>query len=243
VIFYPLMLSIMRLDKFVCKSTELTKIEAIQHIHLGEVSVNGEMARDEATQVHENNTIMLNGASLKTRDFRYILMHKPAGTICSNIDEAYPSLFNYLVVDKASELHIAGRLDADTTGLVLITDDGRWSFNITSPTRQCRKVYRVELSRALTIEQAESITTRFKNGVQLQGEEGLTRPAKLDVISSNEVLLTITEGKFHQVKRMFSAVGNRVVLLHREQIGEVRLDVEVGQWRYLTEGEVLSFSQ
>lgn len=242
-IFYPLMLSIMRLDKFVCKSTELTKIEAIQHIHLGEVSVNGEMARDEATQVHENNTIMLNGASLKTRDFRYILMHKPAGTICSNIDEAYPSLFNYLVVDKASELHIAGRLDADTTGLVLITDDGRWSFNITSPTRQCRKVYRVELSRALTIEQAESITTRFKNGVQLQGEEGLTRPAKLDVISSNEVLLTITEGKFHQVKRMFSAVGNRVVLLHREQIGEVRLDVEVGQWRYLTEGEVLSFSQ
>lgn len=242
-IFYPLMLSIMRLDKFVCKSTELTKIEAIQHIHLGEVSVNGEMARDEATQVHENNTIMLNGASLKTRDFRYILMHKPAGTICSNIDEAYPSLFNYLVVDKASELHIAGRLDADTTGLVLITDDGRWSFNITSPTRQCRKVYRVELSRALTIEQAESITTRFKNGVQLQGEEGLTRPAKLDVISSNEVLLTIIEGKFHQVKRMFSAVGNRVVLLHREQIGEVRLDVEVGQWRYLTEGEVLSFSQ
>jgi 16S rRNA pseudouridine516 synthase len=243
VIFYPLMLFIMRLDKFVCKSTELTKIEAIQHIHLGEVSVNGEMARDEATQVHENNTIMLNGASLKTRDFRYILMHKPAGTICSNIDEAYPSLFNYLVVDKASELHIAGRLDADTTGLVLITDDGRWSFNITSPTRQCRKVYRVELSRALTIEQAESITTRFKNGVQLQGEEGLTRPAKLDVISSNEVLLTIIEGKFHQVKRMFSAVGNRVVLLHREQIGEVRLDVEVGQWRYLTEGEVLSFSQ
>jgi 16S rRNA pseudouridine516 synthase len=243
VIFYPLMLSIMRLDKFVCKSTELTKIEAIQHIHLGEVSVNGEMARDEATQVHENNTIMLNGASLKTRDFRYILMHKPAGTICSNIDEAYPSLFNYLVVDKASELHIAGRLDADTTGLVLITDDGRWSFNITSPTRQCRKVYRVELFRALTIEQAESITTRFKNGVQLQGEEGLTRPAKLNVISSNEVLLTIIEGKFHQVKRMFSAVGNRVVLLHREQIGEVRLDVEVGQWRYLTEGEVLSFSQ
>jgi 16S rRNA pseudouridine516 synthase len=237
------MLFIMRLDKFVCKSTELTKIEAIQHIHLGEVSVNGEMARDEATQVHENNTIMLNGASLKTRDFRYILMHKPAGTICSNIDEAYPSLFNYLVVDKASELHIAGRLDADTTGLVLITDDGRWSFNITSPIRQCRKVYRVELSRVITIEQAESIATRFKNGVQLQGEEGLTRPAKLEVISSNEVLLTITEGKFHQVKRMFSAVGNRVVLLHREQIGEVRLDVEVGQWRYLTESEALSFSQ
>ncbi|WP_317133919.1 pseudouridine synthase [Marinomonas maritima] len=242
-IFPRLMLYLMRLDKFVCKSTELTKIEAIQHIHFGEVSVNGDVTTDEMTQVHENNTIMLNGVRLKTRDFRYILMHKPAETICSNLDEAYPSLFNYLVVDKVSELHIAGRLDADTTGLVLITDDGRWSFNITSPTRQCCKVYRVGLSRALTIEQAESVTVRFKNGVQLQGEEGLTRPAKMEVISSKEVLLTITEGKFHQVKRMFSAVGNRVVLLHREQIGEVRLDVEVGQWRYLTEGEVLSFAQ
>lgn len=229
----------MRLDKYLCKSTELTKLEAVQRIQNGEVSVNSVVVLDESTQVHESNAILLNGDVLTLRAFRYILMHKPAGTICSNIDEVYPSLFNYLELDKASELHIAGRLDADTTGLVLITDDGRWSFNITLPTKSCKKVYRVTLSRNIK----DDVADKFKAGVQLQGEKNPTRPAELEVLSSKEVLLTITEGKFHQVKRMFAAVGNRVVGLHREQIGEVSLDVEEGQWRYLTEDEVSSFSQ
>ncbi|MGF1816323.1 pseudouridine synthase [Vibrio splendidus] len=229
----------MRLDKYLCKSTDLTKPEAIENIHNGEVNVNNKTVTDESTQVHESNTILLNGTLLKLREFRYLLMHKPAGTICSNIDEVYPSLFNYIEVDKASELHIAGRLDADTTGLVLITDDGRWSFNITLPTKSCKKVYRVTLSRDIK----DDVAGKFKAGIQLQGEQKLTRPAELEVITSKEVLLTITEGKFHQVKRMFAAVGNRVVGLHREQIGDVRLDVEAGQWRYLTQAEVDSFQQ
>ena len=233
------MLSIMRLDKFVCKSTELSKKDAIQCIQNGDVCVNGDITINEATQVHENNTILFNGVTLKARAFRYILLHKPAGTICSNIDEVYPSLFNGLDIDHASELHIAGRLDADTTGLVLITDDGRWSFHITQPVNDCRKVYRVTLSRAL----GDDVAMKFKQGIQLQGEQGLTRPAELVNVSPREVLLTITEGKFHQVKRMFAAVGNRVVGLHREKIGEVQLDVDVGQWRYLTEEEVRSFGQ
>ncbi|WP_102551955.1 pseudouridine synthase [Vibrio splendidus] len=229
---------LMRLDKYLCKSTELTKLEAIERIQNGAVIVNSETVTDESTQVHESNDIQLNGTALKLREFRYILMHKPAGTICSNIDEVYPSLFNYLDLDKASELHIAGRLDADTTGLVLITDDGRWSFNITLPTKSCKKVYRVTLSRDIK----DDVADKFKAGVQLQGEKAPTRPAELEVLSPKEVLLTITEGKFHQVKRMFAAVGNRVVGLHREQIGEVSLDVEEGQWRYLTNDEVASFS-
>lgn len=227
----------MRLDKFVCKSTQLTKTEAIQAIHSGEVSVNGDIIMSEATQVHESNTILLNELKLKARDFRYILMHKPAGTICSNIDEVYPSLFKHIEVDNVSELHIAGRLDADTTGMVLITDDGRWSFSITTPNKECRKVYRVGLSRDI----AKDVAEQFKEGIQLQGEKQLTRPASLEIINSKEVLLTITEGKFHQVKRMFSAVGNRVVSLHREAIGDVTLDVPVGQWRYLTESEIKSY--
>jgi 16S rRNA pseudouridine516 synthase len=173
------------------------------------------------------------------RDFRYILMHKPANTICSNVDEVYPSVFNYLPVEKVSELHIAGRLDADTTGLILITDDGRWSFSITRPSRNCPKVYRVKLSKVLTAD----VAIAFKQGVQLQGEQQLTLPATLQKLASNEALLTITEGKFHQVKRMFAAVGNRVASLHREKIGDINLDVEVGQWRYLTDDEVQSFAK
>lgn len=227
----------MRLDRFVCKSTRLGKCEAIRRIHSGEVSVNGLVVTSESKQVHEDNAILLNGVTLQARDFRYIIMHKPFGTICSNIDEAYPSLFNYVDVENSSELHIVGRLDADTTGMVLITDDGRWSFDITRPTRHCPKLYRVGLSRPIQ----GGVAEQFAQGFKLQGEQQRTLPAQMEVIGSNEVLLTITEGKFHQVKRMFAAIGNRVVSLHRESIGEVSLDLDVGQWRYLTGREIASF--
>ena len=234
-----LMLPVMRLDKFVCKSTELTRNEATQSIERGEIRVNGIVTVNAATQVHENNAITLNGQTLIARSFRYLLVHKPANTLCSSVDEVYPSLLNYIDVDNPAELHMAGRLDADTTGLVLLTDDGRWSFDIIRPTRQCEKVYRVGLTRPI----ADDVALKFKHGVQLQGEQHLTRPATLETLSRKEVRLTITEGKFHQVKRMFAAVGNRVVSLHRERIGNICLDVEVGQWRHLTADEVLSFSR
>ena len=228
----------MRLDKYVCKSTELTKSEAIHYIREGQISVNDQIVTNEAAQVHENNTITLNGVTLNTRQFRYILMHKPANTICSNIDEIYPSIFNYLDIEKVSELHIAGRLDVDTTGMILITDDGRWSFSLTAPSSQCPKIYRVKLSKELKA----SVAIAFEKGVKLQGEQQLTLPATLQYINSTEVLLTITQGKFHQVKRMFAAVGNRVISLHREKIGDICLDVGVGQWRYLSDDEVQSFA-
>ena len=201
------------------------------------VKINGDAVTLESTQVHENNYITLDDKELVARPFRYLLMSKPAATICSNIDEVYPSLFNYIKEGNNAELHIAGRLDADTTGLVLITDDGRWSYNIITPAKKCEKVYRVGLRNSLS----EDAVDIFINGVQLQGESQLTRPAKLEIIEPKEVLLTITEGKFHQVKRMFSAIGNKVISLHREKIGEVVLDVGVGEWRYLTDAEVSSF--
>lgn len=231
----------MRLDKFVCKSTELSRQKAVQCICSGAVLVNGVTATNESMQVHENNTVLLNGVRLTPRDFRYIVMNKPASTVCSNIDEVYPSLFRHLNVDRVSELHIAGRLDADTTGLVLITDDGRWSFAVTQPSSDCCKIYRVQLSRAIPLEAIDGLIMQFKHGLLLQGESELTRPAKLEQVAPKEVLLTITEGRFHQVKRMFATVGNRVVGLHREQIGEINLDLDIGQWRYLSKSEVASF--
>lgn len=229
----------MRLDKFVCKSTELTKDQALVMIHEGRVKVNSDTVTIRSAQVHENNEVTLNGSLLTPRPFRYLIMNKPANTICSNIDEVYPSLFNYITEGNNAELHIAGRLDSDTTGLVLITDDGRWSYNIITPSKECEKVYRVGLRKPITEDAAE----KFAIGLQLQGESQPTRPAKLEVITSQEVLLTITEGKFHQVKRMFSTIGNKVTSLHREKIGDISLDVEEGEWRYLTVGEVRSFEE
>ena len=228
----------MRLDKFICKSTELTRSEAKKLLKIGKVTVNDLIVKDPATQVHENNCICIEGQALTARSSRYIILHKPVDTMCSNVDEIYPSLLHLLDVDRAFDMHIAGRLDADTTGLVLITDDGRWSHNIISPKKQCEKVYRVWLRDALKADTAE----KFIHGVQLQGEEGLTRPAKLLQVADREVLLTITEGKYHQVKRMFAAVGNKVVGLHREQIGPIKLaNLPLGEWRYLTQVEVDAF--
>lgn len=237
----------MRLDKFICKSTELTRTEAKKLLKSGTVKVNDVVVKDPSTQVHENNTITLdNGAServLNARTSRYIMMHKPADTICSNVDEVYPSLLHYIDLDKAFDLHIAGRLDADTTGLVLITDDGRWSHNIISPKKDCPKTYRVQLKNKIIKDNQNALINKFSQGIQLQGEKDLTKSAILKIISENEVLLTITEGKYHQVKRMFAAVGNKVIGLHREQIGTVKLDsiLSEGQWRFLTATEIQSF--
>lgn len=250
----------MRLDKFICKSTTLTKEQAVERLLNNQVAVNMVFINDAAFQVHENNHVTLDGQLLVCRPFRYLLMNKPVNTICSNVDEVYPSVLNRLTdldndvssydvnesftdrpdtpkMFETTELHIAGRLDADTTGLILITDDGRWTFNITLPTNDCKKVYRVGLSKPLQ----PCLIEQFNQGIQLQGEAKLTLPATLVQLADKEVLLTITEGKFHQVKRMFSAVGNRVIKLHREQVGEVKLDVELGKWRYLTPLEIASF--
>ena len=231
----------MRLDKFLCKSTELDRAEAKTLIAAGAVRVNDDVVTNEATQVHENNCVRLDGQKLRARSSRYIMLHKPPATLCSNVYDIYPSLFHLIDVDKAFDLHIAGRLDADTTGLVLVTDDGRWSYGIMKPDAQCEKVYRVGLRDVIDDNAALELITRFEHGLQLQGEKALTLPAKLKVINPKEVLLTITEGRFHQVKRMFAGVGNRVLSLHRQKIGAVILDVGQGEWRHLTEDEIASF--
>ena len=175
------------------------------------------------------------------RGLRYLMLNKPQDTLCSNVDEFYPSVLSLLGVPKAYSLHIAGRLDADTTGLVLITDDGQWSHRLTSPVKACAKRYRVQLADPLTASDSE-LVAKFAHGIALKGEASLTRPATLEILTPTEVLLTITEGKYHQVKRMFAAIGNKVVGLHREQVGGISLDPDLGagQWRYLTQDEIAS---
>jgi 16S rRNA pseudouridine516 synthase len=228
----------MRLDKFICKSTEYALVDTLALIENRRVVINGIIATEASHQVHKNNVVMLDGKTLTPRASRYFLLNKPIDTICSNVDEQYPSVLKLLDVDRVTELHIAGRLDADTTGLVLITDDGHWSFNLTSPKNKYEKVYRVLLSRPISAD----ATKRFLEGILLQSASKLTLPAKLHIIDSYNVLLTLTEGRFHQVKRMFSAIGNKVKSLHRQQIGNLELDVDIGHWRSLTHAEVEELS-
>ena len=228
----------MRLDKFICESTSHTRVSAKKALHRGDVTCNGEVIKNSGFKVTDEHEIRLEGELLSIIGPRFIMLNKPVDTICSTIDEEYQSVISLLDVIRPEDLHIAGRLDADTTGLVLITTDGQWSHKITSPKRECAKRYLLETAEPLT----EDLIQQFADGVQLNNEDGLTKPAVLELLGANQARLTITEGKYHQVKRMLAAVGNKVTKLHRESIGAIELDseLELGEWRYLTEAEIKS---
>lgn len=230
----------MRLDKFITACTDFSRSQTKKIISKGDVSVDGVFIKDPSLKISDQDEVCLLGRRILLQGARYIMLHKPSETVCTSINDDSRSVMGLLLIDKPESLHIAGRLDIDTTGLVLITDDGAWSHRITSPRKKCGKRYRVGLADAVQ----EGAVAQFKQGVQLKDEAQLTRPAELEVLSSNEVLLTIHEGKYHQVKRMFAALNNRVISLHREQVGSIQLDesLEEGEWRYLTETEINSAS-
>ncbi len=230
----------MRLDKFLCDALGATRREAGKILKTGEVTVNECVQKGGAFKVTEQDSVQWQGRELTLSGPRYIMLYKPADFVCSHEDGFHHSALVLLDEVKPENLHFAGRLDADTTGLVLITDDGQWSHRITSPKHHCEKTYRVWLADAIGDDYAEKLA----EGILLRSEREPTRPAKLEVINpnENEVLLTIFEGKYHQVKRMFAALGNKVEHLHRERIGEIVLDenLEPGEYRYLTEAEINS---
>ena len=234
----------MRLDKYLCESTELTRSQARKAIKRGEVSCDDQLVLKADFKVLKSMQVSLEGRPLQPRGTRYIMLNKPLDTLCSNVDEeGYGSVLSLVDLDKARALKIAGRLDVDTTGLVLLTDDGHWAHQVTSPNKESGKRYRVRLANHLPKNDYESIVALFAEGVQLRNETGLTKPAQLEIIAPDEVLLTLFEGRYHQVKRMFAALGNKVVGLHREQVGAIELDCALapGQWRYLSECEIAGF--
>ncbi|BDC98875.1 pseudouridine synthase [Persicobacter psychrovividus] len=224
----------MRLDKFICKCTDLTITEVSLIIAEGKIQVNGEKITEPHHQVHASNQVVFDQKVLTPRPFRYYMIHKPADTICSNKDEHYPAVFSLTNIPDTDQLHLVGRLDADTTGLLIATDDGHWSFNIMQPAGKVPKTYQVQLHRPITKEAIEQL----EKGVMLQGEKQPTAPAQIEMINEKQVLLTITEGKFHQVKRMFFAVKNKVTALHRCKIGGLSLDIPEGAWREINKKEV-----
>lgn len=229
----------MRLDKFVCDSTGLTRSQAGKLIRQGEVTVNGQLCKQPATQLKVTDQVMLDDELLELTGPRYFMLHKPAGYVCSTDDPDHNTVFTLMDEPALDKLHTVGRLDLDTTGLLLITDDGQWSHKISSPRHHCAKTYRAWLADPVE----PSAIALFAEGVMLRGEQQATKPAQLVIVSPTECLLTIHEGRYHQVKRMFAAIGNKVVRLHREQVGPLQLDANLseGQYRLLTAAEVAAF--
>lgn len=228
----------MRLDKYVSHVSDLSRKEVKRLLRAGYITVDGETIKDPSTYISETMEVCVDGEPLEAPRPRYFMLHKPQGYVCVTKDRDHPTILELIDEPNKDKLQIAGRLDIDTTGLVLITDDGKWNHAITSPKRECKKTYYVTLASDIKSDTGK----QFATGVKLDGELKPTLPAELEVLFSNEARLTISEGKYHQVKRMFAAVGNKVEELHREQVGAIVLDpdLEPGEYRELTADEVLS---
>ncbi len=228
----------MRLDKYLCDALGATRKEATKIIKSGDVTVNDVVQKSGSFKVTDDCSVEWQGREIIKPGPRYIMLFKPDGFVCSHEDGFNHTAFVLLDEMNMNGLHFAGRLDVDTTGLVLITDDGKWSHRITSPKHKCDKIYRVWLADPVQPDYADKLAA----GMELRNEREPTLPAQMEVVDENEVLLTIHEGKYHQVKRMFAALGNKVVGLHREKVGQIVLDddLEPGEYRYLTEDEVES---
>ncbi|MBV1911324.1 MAG: pseudouridine synthase [Kangiellaceae bacterium] len=229
----------MRLDNFVSKTMHVTRTEAKKLISRGRITLNNSIEKSskvtisESDQVHHGDTILeLSGPC-------YLLLNKPTAYICSTVDELQPSALRLIDLPNRDKLHFAGRLDADTTGLVIISNDGQWTHRITSPRYHHMKRYIVDLAEPIS-EQSIAV---LRKGIKLNNEVNLTLPALVEKLGDAKIKLSISEGRYHQVKRMLAATNNRVIKLHRDAIGELELSDElaVGEWRYLTELEIALF--
>lgn len=226
-----------RLDKYLCEMEAGTRSEVKAFIKKGRVTVNGETAKAPEQKVDETrDTVTLDGHSFSYQKFFYYMLHKPAGVVTAVRDHHDQTVLDLLVDAPGKDLSPVGRLDKDTEGLLLITNDGALSHRLLSPVKHVPKTYLVHTKKPVTSQMCE----KLEAGVEI-GDETPTAPAKTKLLSDTDcgLLLTITEGRFHQVKRMLQAVGNEVVYLKRLSMGALVLDETLpkGSWRVLTEEE------
>lgn len=229
----------MRLDKLLATAGTGTRSEVKGLIRKGQVTVNGEICKkaDEKVNV-DTDRVTVNGKEVSYSKYEYHLLYKPAGCVSATKDNIHQTVLDYISSDRKGELFPVGRLDLDTEGLLLITNDGELAHQLLSPGRHVPKTYYAKINGKVTQEDAEV----FTRGIDI-GEEKPTLPAVLRILTAGEVSeieLTICEGKFHQVKRMFHAIGKEVTYLKRISMGSLVLDktLPVGGSRRLTKTEI-----
>ena len=217
-----------------------TRSEVKKLVRAGRVTINGAVAEKPEQKVDpETDTVCLDGEALLYVAYEYYLFHKPAGCVSATEDKIHKTVMDYLTDTLRDDLFPVGRLDIDTEGLLLITNDGALAHELLSPAHHVKKTYYARVAGRVTEEDARL----FQQGVDI-GEEKLTKPAELVILTSgeeSEIELTITEGKFHQVKRMFQAVGKEVVYLKRLSMGPLTLPETLlpGEYQALTQEELM----
>lgn len=231
-----------RLDKYLADMGVGTRQEVKKYIRQGRVSLDGEMIKKPEQKVDENTqTVQVDGTAVGYATYEYYMLNKPAGVISATEDRKQTTVVDLIETKKRKDLFPVGRLDKDTVGLLLITNDGELAHRLLSPKKHVDKRYYARVDGIVTAEDQEA----FARGVNIgsEAEPEMTMPAELEILTSDtisEIRLTIREGKFHQVKRMFEAVGKQVIFLKRETMGTLVLDETLapGAYRPLTDEEL-----
>lgn len=227
----------MRLDKFLSDMKYGTRSSLKKDIKNGLVSVNGAIIRQSGCQITENEDIVCyRGIPCAYEKYVYYMLNKPAGVVSATKDKRERTVLSLFTESCRSGLFPVGRLDKDTEGLLLLTNDGALAHALLSPGRHVEKAYECRLAQPITKIQKQML----EKGVDI-GEKKAALPAKVSVLDEKKIVLAITEGKFHQVKRMLKAVGNEVIYLKRIRMGHLSLDdnLKPGEYRRLTEEEVM----
>ncbi|MBD5089952.1 MAG: rRNA pseudouridine synthase [Clostridiales bacterium] len=230
----------MRLDKYLANMGVGSRSEVKNYIRWHKVLVNGKPPKGPEQKIdEEKDVIVFAGTEIGYQKNYYIMLHKPAGVITATEDKKDKTVLDFIDLPIKKQLFPVGRLDKDTEGLLILTNDGQLSHNLLSPKKHVSKVYYAKIEGKVTIEDVE----KFREGLQIE-EDFTALPAELTIVKEDEiseVKIKIYEGKFHQVKRMFEAVGKKVLYLKRLSMGGLALDenLAAGEYRELTEEEVL----
>ncbi len=229
----------MKLDRLLARHQHMGRTAAHRLLAQGKVRVGGEVQRDGHREVSRFDFVALDGEVIQAGARAiHLMLHKPVGWLSATKDAQHPTVIDLIDDPDKESLHLAWRLDRSTSGLVLLTNDGRWSKQVMDAEHRVPKVYRVQTQEPIRTEDV----AKFAEGFHFHTEDIVTLPAKLEIIGEREARLTLHEGRYHQVKRMFHRVQNRVVALHREMVGELSLgDLAPGQWRALSHEEVAGF--
>ena len=231
-----------RLDKFLADMGIGTRQEVKKYMKQGRVAIDGEIVKKPETKVDmDKSRVTFDGKEVSYAEYEYYMLHKPAGVISATEDNHCETVIDLIESKKRKDLFPVGRLDKDTEGLLLITNDGALAHRLLSPKKHVDKCYYAKVQGKVTKEDVEA----FSKGVNIGTDEAeeWTMPGELVIVNSgdiSEIRLTIQEGKFHQVKRMFQAVGKEVIYLKRERMGTLILDesLKTGEYRELTEEEL-----
>ena len=228
----------MRVDRFLSNLPQFNRKQVRLLLVERRVTVEGVAVSDPHHDVREFSQVCVDGEILQAgKPARYFMLHKPQGCVSATSDPQHPTVLDLLDEPDKADLHIAGRLDFNTTGLMLITNDGQWSRRLTQPQTKLPKVYHVQTEQDIGPQYAVT----FAAGVYFAFEDLTTQPAELELLGPRTARLSIIEGRYHQVKRMFGHFDNKVIGLHRERMGPLVLDASLapGQYRPLTDEEIL----